>query len=128
MGASRPVVSPLDTVFPSADTPGPWRDNRYYDRYIHVVICRYLDSFEKFHFLGEEEEDNENLYYDEEDRRARHQKAQKIIATVPLTYNTHQHNVSGGDAGTPVHRNKTLNRLYSANVTLGGEWTNTLQP
>lgn len=51
------------------------------------VYLRYLDSYEKVHFLGEEEDDNDNWYNDEEDSRSRRQKAQKITSTVPLVYN-----------------------------------------
>ena len=36
-----------------------------------VMMCRYLDSYEKHYFLGEEEEDESGLYYDEEDSRVR---------------------------------------------------------
>jgi len=32
-------------------------------------MCRYLDSYEKHYFLGEEEEDEGGAYYDEEDSR-----------------------------------------------------------
>ena len=50
-----------------------------------------------FHnFLQGEEDDREDDWYnDEEDSRTRRQKAQKIQATVPVTYNHSQHNVSG---------------------------------
>jgi hypothetical protein len=36
-----------------------------------MLVCRYLDSYEKQYFLGEEEEDESGLYYDEEDSRVR---------------------------------------------------------
>ena len=59
------------------------------------VYLRHLEPYEKIHFQGEEEDREEDLYYDEEDSRTRRQKAQKIQATVPVTYNHHQHNISG---------------------------------
>ncbi len=44
---------------------------------------------------GEEEDREDDWYNDEEDSRTRRQKAQKIQATVPVTYNHSQHNISG---------------------------------
>jgi hypothetical protein len=39
-------------------------------RFLNVILmCRYLDSYEKHYFLGEEEEDEGGAYYDEEDSR-----------------------------------------------------------
>ncbi len=54
---------------------------------------RYLDSYEKVHFLGEEDESEDTWYNDEEDTRSRRQKSQRITATVPLVYNHQQHNI-----------------------------------
>ena len=61
---------------------------------IKQAYLRYLDSYEKVHFLGEEDDDNDTWYNDEEDSRAKRNKAQKITATVPLTYNAAQHNIA----------------------------------
>ena len=48
-----------------------------------------------FSLKGEEDEREDDWYNDEEDSRTRRQKAQKIQATVPVTYNHNQHNISG---------------------------------
>ena len=53
---------------------------------------RYLEPYEKVHFLGEEEDDH-NDYYDAEDSRVRNHRAAKILGTVPSTYNYNQHNI-----------------------------------
>ena len=53
---------------------------------------RYLESYEKVHYLGEEEDD-QNDWLDEEESRTRRNRAAKIQATVPSTYNYHQHNI-----------------------------------
>ena len=53
---------------------------------------RYLEPYEKVHFLGEEEDDH-NDYYDAEDSRVRNHRAAKIQGTVPSTYNYNQHNI-----------------------------------
>ena len=36
---------------------------------IKQVYQRYLDSYEKVHFLGEDNDDDNDQYYDEEDSR-----------------------------------------------------------
>ncbi|QQP48810.1 Uncharacterized protein FKW44_009240 [Caligus rogercresseyi] len=58
------------------------------------IYLRYLDAYEKIHFLGEEEDREDDWYNDEEDSRSRRQKAQKIHASVPLSYNHGQHLVN----------------------------------
>ncbi len=60
------------------------------------TYLRFLDPYEKVHFLGEEE-DHENDWVDEEDSRMRRQRAAKIQATVPSTYNYNQHNIAPND-------------------------------
>jgi len=57
------------------------------------TYLRYLDSYEKYYFLGEEEEPEGDGYFDEEDSRLRRQRAQKIVQAVPTTYNEGQHRV-----------------------------------
>lgn len=57
------------------------------------IYLRYLDQYEKAFFAGDEDDDNDNSYYDEEDTRSRRHKSQKVITTVPCTYNHQQHNV-----------------------------------
>ena len=60
----------------------------------HHILCRYLDTYEKFYFLGEEEEDESNPYFDEEDSRARKERQRKIVQNVPTSYNEAQHRVA----------------------------------
>ena len=57
-------------------------------------IFRYLDAYEKFYFLREEEEDESNPYFDEEDGRARRERQRRIVQNVPTSYNEAQHRVS----------------------------------
>ena len=57
---------------------------------------RYLEPYEKVHFLGEDE-NNEDDWADEEDSRLRRQRANKIQNTVPSTYNYNQHNINEND-------------------------------
>ncbi|KAK6626139.1 hypothetical protein RUM43_006444 [Polyplax serrata] len=55
------------------------------------IYLRYLDRYEKVHYLGESS-DRHDL--DEEDIETRHRRwSTRSIHTVPLTYNHHQHNV-----------------------------------
>jgi len=60
------------------------------------TYLRYLDPYEKVHFLHEEEDDN-NDWADAEDSRLRNQRAAKIQGSVPSTYNYNQHNVARAD-------------------------------
>lgn len=60
------------------------------------TYLRYLDPYEKVHFLGEEEDHNDD-WVDEEDSRLRRQRAAKIQGTVPVTYNYQQHNIQVQD-------------------------------
>lgn len=57
------------------------------------VLClfRYLDRYEKVHFLGED-----GQQADDDDEDSRHRKwSARALHSVPLTYNHHQHNVAG---------------------------------
>ncbi|XP_066590877.1 AT-rich interactive domain-containing protein 2 isoform X3 [Prorops nasuta] len=54
------------------------------------IYLRYLDRYEKVHFLGE---DGQGAYDDDEDSRHRKWSA-RSLHSVPLTYNHHQHNVA----------------------------------
>eukprot|EP00090_Calanus_glacialis_P019014 TRINITY_DN2933_c0_g1_i1.p1 TRINITY_DN2933_c0_g1~~TRINITY_DN2933_c0_g1_i1.p1 ORF type:complete len:1649 (-),score=541.75 TRINITY_DN2933_c0_g1_i1:463-5409(-) len=80
------------------------------------TYLRYLDSYEKYYFLGEEEEDEANLYFDEEDSRARRQRAQKIVQNVPTTYNDNQHKIAENlrahyGLSTDIYRKTDYDRL-----------------
>ena len=61
------------------------------------TYLRYLDTYEKIHYLGEDgdDADDDDWYKDAEDSRSRRQKSQKVQNSVPLSYNLNQHNVSG---------------------------------
>lgn len=55
------------------------------------MFFRYLDRYEKVHFLGED-----GQQADDEDEDSRHRKwSARALHSVPLTYNHHQHNVAG---------------------------------
>lgn len=55
------------------------------------MLCRYLDRYEKVHFLGED-----GHQADDDDEDSRHRKwSARSLHSVPLTYNHHQHNVAG---------------------------------
>ena len=80
------------------------------------IYLRYLDSYEKVHFLGEEEEGEDSWYNDEEESRARRQRAQRVTTTVPLSYNHQQHNVADSNREylnlpTKVYRKTDYDRL-----------------
>lgn len=80
------------------------------------TYLRYLDSYEKYYFLGEEEEDESNLYYDEEDSRARRQRAQRIVQSVPSSYNEGQHRIAENlrshyGLSTDIYRKTDYDRL-----------------
>ncbi|XP_012267900.2 AT-rich interactive domain-containing protein 2 isoform X3 [Athalia rosae] len=54
------------------------------------IYLRYLDRYEKVHFLGED-----GQQADDEDEDSRHRKwSARALHSVPLTYNHHQHNVA----------------------------------
>lgn len=56
-----------------------------------VLGFRYLDRYEKVHFLGED-----GQQADDDDEDSRHRKwSARALHSVPLTYNHHQHNVAG---------------------------------
>ncbi|XP_040569596.1 SWI/SNF nucleosome remodeling complex component [Lepeophtheirus salmonis] len=80
------------------------------------IYLRYLDSYEKYHFLGEDEDREDDWYNDEEESRSRRQKAQKLHASVPLSYNHGQHNVNENlrsyyGFSTNVYRRTDYDRL-----------------
>jgi len=58
------------------------------------TYLRYLDAYEKYYFLGEEEDEGHDSFYDEEDTRARRQRALRIVQAVPSTYNEGQHRIA----------------------------------
>ena len=60
------------------------------------MYLRYLDPYEKVHFLGEDE-DNDNEFMDEEDSRMRRLRGAKIQGSVPSSYNYSQHNIAEDD-------------------------------
>ncbi|KAK0096264.1 hypothetical protein PV326_005915, partial [Microctonus aethiopoides] len=54
------------------------------------IYLRYLDRYEKVHFLGED-----GHQADDDDEDSRHRKwSARSLHSVPLTYNHHQHNVT----------------------------------
>ena len=63
------------------------------------TYLRYLDTYEKIHYLGEDGDDgdDDDWYKDAEDSRSRRQKSQKVQNSIPLSYNLNQHNVSGNN-------------------------------
>ena len=63
--------------------------------YVYTDLPRFLDAYEKYNYLGEREEEDGNMFYDEEDSRARRQRQQKIVTSVPSVYNEAQHRVTG---------------------------------
>lgn len=55
------------------------------------IFCRYLDRYEKVHFLGEEHERGSD-----DDEESRHKRwSARALHSVPLTYNYQQHNIAG---------------------------------
>jgi AT-rich interactive domain-containing protein 2 len=81
------------------------------------VYLRFLDTYEKIHFMGEEEDAEDSWYNDEEDSRFRRAKTQRITtASVPVSYNHHQHSVADANRGflnlsTDVYRKTDYDRL-----------------
>lgn len=80
------------------------------------TYLRFLDAYEKLHFLGEEEDGDDHWYNDEEDSRTRRQKVQKITSSVPLSYNHQQHQVPDDHRemyglSTNVYRKTDYDRL-----------------
>jgi hypothetical protein len=56
-----------------------------------LCTYRYLDRYEKVHYLGEDVDRGSD---DDEESRHRRWSA-RALHSVPLTYNHHQHNVAG---------------------------------
>ena len=63
------------------------------------TYLRYLDPYEKVHFLREEEDPNDDWADAEDSRLSRHRKA-KVEGTVPSVYNYSQHNINPKDRAT----------------------------
>lgn len=60
-------------------------------KHLDVMHFRYLDRYEKVHFLGED-----GQQADDDDEDSRHRKwSARALHSVPLTYNHHQHNIAG---------------------------------
>lgn len=58
---------------------------------VHCMRFRYLDRYEKVHFLGED-----GQQADDDDEDSRHRKwSARALHSVPLTYNHAQHNIAG---------------------------------
>lgn len=56
-----------------------------------MCVCRYLDRYEKVHFLGEEADRGSD-----DDEESRHKRwSARALHAVPLNYNYHQHNIAG---------------------------------
>ena len=58
---------------------------------------RYLDVYERIHFLGEEVDRRESELHEEDDARNR-RKALRLLHTTPTSYNTGQHLIPGNRA------------------------------
>lgn len=56
--------------------------------------CRYLDVYERVHFLGEEVDRRELEHHEEDDARNR-RKALRLLHATPTSYNASQHVVPG---------------------------------
>lgn len=83
-----------------------------------VLCCRFLDRYEKVHYLGEV---GERANDDDEDSRHRRWSA-RALHSVPLTYNYSQHNVNGkylytGVCLCPSNSNHTVVPICTANAT-----------
>ncbi|PSN46078.1 hypothetical protein C0J52_02288 [Blattella germanica] len=70
--------------------------NSFFDAMRHVIIVgvvglRFLDRYEKVHYLGEDVDRGSD---DDEESRHRRWSA-RALHSVPLVYNHHQHNVAG---------------------------------
>ena len=62
-----------------------------------VCVCvyrRYLDVYERIHFLGEEVDRRESEMHEEDDARNR-RKALRLLHATPTSYNTSQHQIPG---------------------------------
>lgn len=80
---------PRQTRFRRRDWKIEKRSRKYHS--IIFRFCRYLDRYEKVHFLGED-----GQQADDEDEDSRHRKwSARALHSVPLNYNYHQHNVAG---------------------------------
>lgn len=55
---------------------------------------RYLDLYERVHFLGEEVDRRESELHDEDDARSR-RRALRLLHATPLSYNLQQHYIAG---------------------------------
>lgn len=66
---------------------------------IKYIYIRYLDRYEKLHFLGEEVE---RVDEDDEDVRQKKMSTRYLLHDVPMTYNHRQHYVS--DANRLTHK------------------------
>ena len=59
-----------------------------------LPLLRYLDVYERIHFLGEEVDRRESELHEEDDARNR-RKALRLLHATPTSYNTAQHLISG---------------------------------
>jgi len=82
------------------------------------TYLRYLDTYEKIHYLGDDNDDgdDDDWYKDAEDSRSRKQKSQKVQNSIPLSYNTNQHTVSDevrvtSGLSTNLHKKTDYDRL-----------------
>ena len=67
-----------------------------YVKWMIVTLCvsRYLDVYERIHFLGEEVDRRESEHHEEDDARNR-RKALRLLHATPTNYNAAQHVVPG---------------------------------
>ena len=60
----------------------------------YFFFQRYLDVYERIHFLGEEVDRQESEIHEEDDARNR-RKALRLLHATPTTYNIGQHQIPG---------------------------------
>ena len=58
------------------------------------IYIRYLDVYERVHFLGEEVDRRESELHEEDDARNR-RKALRLLHATPVSYNATQHVIQG---------------------------------
>lgn len=66
---------------------------------VFLLFLRYLDRWERVHFLGEEADRGSD-----DDEESRHKRwSARALHSVPLTYNYNQHNIPGEFSFHSIH-------------------------
>lgn len=73
---------------------------------------RYLDVYERVHFLGEEVDRRESEHHEEDDARNR-RKALRLLHATPTSYNASQHVVPGA-YWTSCYQGSTFTQIATA--------------